>query len=96
MGAEDGELYILRPDEGTETDDDEEAWMTPQPASEVIIEAIIDEVEGDSADFESLDEYVARADLAAVFDGDEESITFEVEGHDVTVTETGDITVDEA
>jgi len=96
MGAENGEVYILRPDEGTDTDDDEGAWMTPQPASEVIIEEIVDEVEGDSSDFDSLDEYVDRGDLAAVFDGDEESITFEVEGHDVTVTETGEITVDEA
>ncbi|MFD1588664.1 HalOD1 output domain-containing protein [Halorientalis brevis] len=94
MGAEDGEVYILRPDEGIDTDD-EEAWMTPQPASDVIIEEIGEEVGGDSSSVESLDEYVDLDDLAAVFDGDEEAITFEVEGHDVTVTEAGEITVDD-
>ena len=94
MSAEDGEVYILRPEEGTDADG-EEGWMTPQPASEVVIEEISEEVGGDSTDVESLDEYVDLDDLAAVFDGDEEAITFEVEGHDVTVTEAGEITVDD-
>lgn len=95
MGAEDGELYILRPDEDTDVDDDEEAWVSPQPASEVIIEEVAEVVDADPDDFESLDEYVDLDDLAAVFDGDEDSITFEVEEHEVTVTGSGNVEVDD-
>jgi hypothetical protein len=96
MGAEDGEVYILRPDEAGDGDDDEDAWVTPQPASDVILQEVADEVDADADDFDDLDEYVDLSDLAAVFDGenpDEDAITFDVVDHEVTVDESGDIHV---
>ncbi|MFB6179518.1 MAG: HalOD1 output domain-containing protein [Halorientalis sp.] len=95
MGVEDGDVYILRPDEDADTDD-EEAWVSPQPASEVIIEEVAAAVDSDPADFDSLDAYVDLDDLVAVFDGDEDSITFSVEDHEVTVAASGEIDVEAA
>ncbi|RXK49039.1 HalOD1 output domain-containing protein [Halorientalis pallida] len=96
MGANDGEVYILRSDEEGDTDD-EEAWVSPQPASRVVLEAVAEAVDGDADDFDDLDVYVDLDDLAAVFDDDEtDDITFSVEDHEVTVDATGDVTVDAA
>ncbi|MFB6084163.1 MAG: HalOD1 output domain-containing protein [Halorientalis sp.] len=96
MGANDGEVYILRPDEEGDTDD-EETWVSPQPASRVVLEAVADAVDGDADDFDDLDAYVDRDDLAAVFDDETvDDITFSVEGHDVTVDATGDVDVEAA
>lgn len=96
MGAEDGELYILRPDEEAETDD-EEAWVTPQPASDVVLAEVAAEVGADSDDFDELAEYVDLEDLAAVFDDEdaENAMTFDIEDHEVTVHTSGDIHVQE-
>ncbi len=94
MGANDGEVYILRPDEEGDIDD-EEGWVSPQPASVVVLEAVAEAVDGDVADFDDLDAYVDLDDLAAVFDdGDVDDITFSVEDHDVTVDATGGVDVD--
>ncbi|SDG18511.1 HalOD1 output domain-containing protein [Halorientalis regularis] len=96
MGANDGEVYILRPDEEGDTDD-EEAWVSPQPASRVVLEAVADAVDSDVDDFDDLDTYVDLDDLAAVFDDEDvDDITFSVEDHDVTVDATGDVTVEAA
>lgn len=94
MGANDGEVYILRPDEEGDIDD-EEGWVSPQPASVVVLEAVAEAVDGDVADFDDLDAYVDLDDLAAVFDdGGADDITFSVADHDVTVDATGDVDVD--
>lgn len=96
MGAEEGEVYILRPDEEADTDN-EEAWVSPQPASDVVLAEVAAEVDADSDDFDELAEYVDIEDLAAVFDDDEEdedAITFDVEDHEVTVHKSGDIHVE--
>jgi len=96
MGANDGEVYILRSDEEGATDD-EEAWVSPQPASRVVLDAVADAVDGDADDFDDLDAYVDLDALAAVFDDeDTEEISFSVEDHDVTVDATGEVTVDTA
>jgi hypothetical protein len=98
MGADDGEVYMLRPDEDV-TDDEEETWVSPQPASEVIIDAVAEAVEEDRDGFDALEEYVALADLAELFSGDDEdedaSLSFTIEGHDVTVHRSGEVDVDE-
>ncbi|WP_136715274.1 HalOD1 output domain-containing protein [Halorientalis salina] len=94
MSAEDGELYILRPDDDAETDD-EEAWVSPQPASDVVMEEVASAVDADPDDFASLEEYVDLADLVEVFEGDERSLTFEVDDHEVTVTDAGEVDVDQ-
>lgn len=97
MGAEDGEVYILRPDEEA-PEDDEESWVSPQPASEAILGAVAEAVDADVDDFDDLDEYVDLDDLAELFgQGDEdegpEDVAFDVEGHEVTVRRSGDIDV---
>ena len=93
MSAEDGELYLLRPDDETDGGD-EEAWVSPQPAGDVIVEEVAAAVDADPDDFDSIEEYVDLDALVAVVDGDEESITFEMEDTEVTVTDTGEIDVD--
>lgn len=96
MGADDGEVYMLRPDE--DVTDEEEGWVSPQPASEVVIDAVAEAVDEDRDEFDALDEYVDLGDLAELFSGDDEDedarLSFEVEGHDVTVHRSGDIDVD--
>ena len=100
MGAEDGEVYILRTDEeaDADADEDEEAWVSPEPASEVILGAVAEAMETDVDDLDDLSEYVDRDELAAVFDGDadEDELTFEVEDQEVTVHASGDIDVADA
>ncbi|WP_335998878.1 HalOD1 output domain-containing protein [Halorientalis halophila] len=95
MGANDGEVYVLRPDEAGDTDD-EAAWVSPQPVSRVVLGAVADAADADVDDFDDLDAYVDRDDLAAVLDGDADEITFAVEDHDVTVDADGDVDVDPA
>jgi hypothetical protein len=93
MSANDGEVYILRSDEGDI--DDEEAWVSPQPASQVVLEAVANAADGDVDDFDDLDSYVEFDELAAVFDDEgTDALTFSVEDHEVTVEATGDVRVD--
>jgi hypothetical protein len=90
MGAEHADVYILRPDDAG----DDDSWVTPQPASDVVIDVVAEEVDGDADEFDDLSAYVDAEDLAAVFDGDDDSITFDVESTAVTVHASGDIDVD--
>jgi hypothetical protein len=97
MGAEDGEVYILRPDEEA-PEDEEESWVRPQPAGEAIVDAVAEAADADPEDFDDLAEYVDLDDLAALFGQSEdedgpEDVTFEMEGHEVTVHRSGDIDV---
>lgn len=97
MGADDGDVYMLRPDEDVTDEDEEETWVSPRPASEVVIDAVAEAVDEDRDEFDALEEYVALDDLAELFSGDENdeaSVSFEVEGHDVTVHRSGEIDVD--
>ncbi|MFB6163989.1 MAG: HalOD1 output domain-containing protein [Haloarculaceae archaeon] len=95
MSAGNGELYILRPDEGAA---DDGAWVTPQPAREVILREVAAAVDADADDFDDLDAYVDPEELAAVFDRDDGpgSVSFEVEDHAVTVEDDGTVAVDPA
>lgn len=95
MGAEEAEVYMLRPDE--DVADGGETWVSPEPASEVIVEEVAAAVDADPDDFDALDEYVDLDDLAELFEeetDEDESLTFEVERHEVTVSRNGDIDVE--
>lgn len=100
MGAEEGEVYILRPDDEA-AEDDEESWVSPQPAEDAVFGAVSEEVGTDADEFDDLESYVDLDELAALFgqgddeDGPEE-VTFEVEGHEVTVHRSGEIDVSPA
>jgi len=88
MGSDDGTVYMIRG--GTEDE-----WVSPTPARDVIVEAVVDATALAADDIDDLDTYVDVDDLAAVLDGTEEMLTFPVEGHDVTVTSDGDVHVAE-
>ncbi|WP_254273031.1 hypothetical protein [Haloarcula marina] len=89
MNSEDGTVYMLPGDpEG------DEEWVSPEPADDVITAAVLRETPLTEADVDAIASYVDEADLRAVVgEGESESITFEVEGHDVTVTAENDVTV---
>lgn len=102
MGAEDGKVYILRTDGTTDTEADDEAgespWVSPEPASDAILGAVAEAMDTEAEDLGPLSEHVALDDVAAVFDGDDDSdsLAFAVGDHEVTVRATGEIDVDEA
>ena len=73
-------------------DDDE--WVSPEPAEAVITEALFDATALTEDDIDYIGTYVDAAKLRAVVgDGDDETVTFDVEGNEVTVTAGGDVTV---
>jgi hypothetical protein len=86
MSSEDGTVYMMSPS-------GEEEWMSPKPAETVVTEAVTGATDLSDEDIDDLESYVDLGDLRAVLDGDEDELTFEVEGHDVTVTGDGDIDV---
>lgn len=97
MGAEDGEVYILRPDEEA-PEDEEDSWVSPQPAGEAIVGAVAEAADADTDDFDDLEAYVDLDELADLFGQGEdedgpEDVTFEMEGHEVTVHRSGEIDV---
>jgi len=96
MGVENGDVYLLRPDEDAGGDD--EPWVNPQPASEVVLRELADATDVDEDEFDDLSAYVDLDDIAAVVDTDtdEESVTFDVDDHEVTVHESGDVAIDES
>ena len=87
MKSENGTVYMIRGH-----GDDE--WVSPEPAEAVISDALFDATELTADDIDYIGSYVDAAKLRAVVgDGDDETITFDVEGHEVTVTAGGDVTV---
>jgi len=87
MKSDNGTVYMIRGH-----DDDE--WVSPEPAEAVITEALFDATELTENDIDYIGSYVDAAKLRAVVgDGDDDIITFDVEGNEVTVTAGGDVTV---
>lgn len=87
MSSEDGEVYIM-------TGAGDEEWVSPAPAQTAITEAITDVTDLTEQDVDDIDTYVDLRDLRAVLDGEDGELTFTVEDHHVTITETGDISVE--
>ena len=87
MGSDDGTVYMIR----GETADE---WVSPAPAEEVILESVVEAGEVSADDIDDLATYVDTDELAAVVNGGDESLTFAIEGHDVTVTGDGDVSVE--
>ncbi|WP_424000779.1 HalOD1 output domain-containing protein [Haloarcula salina] len=89
MSYEDGTVYVLR-DGGTDGD----GWVSPRPADEVITDAIVEATDLQVDDLDDLETYVDTEVLrAVVVDGQEETVTFAVEGHDVTIDRDGAVEV---
>lgn len=76
------------------SEEDGEEWVSPTPVRVAISEAVVDATDLDTDDLDDLESYVAIDDLRALLDGDEEdALSFSVEGHEVTISEDGDIDV---
>ncbi|MDS0219793.1 hypothetical protein NDI54_00305 [Haloarcula sp. S1AR25-5A] len=91
MSYNEGTVYLLR-NRAMEGSDD---WVSPEPASDVIADAVIEATELSADDIDTLDTYVDSESLRAVVEeGTTESLTFAVEGHDVTITADGEVAVD--
>ncbi|WP_420182042.1 HalOD1 output domain-containing protein [Haloarcula sp. KBTZ06] len=91
MSSNEGTVYMLR-NRATEGSDD---WVSPEPAGDVIADAVIEATDLDADDIDGLDTYVDIGSLRAVVtERTTESLTFAVEGHDVTITADGEISVD--
>jgi hypothetical protein len=91
MSSNEGTVYLLR-NRATEGSD---GWVSPEPASDVIADAVVEATELDVADIDAIETYVDSESLRAVVaEGTTESLTFTVEGHDVTITADGDVAVD--
>lgn len=87
MSSDSGGVYILR-------DHDEGEWVAPEPASTVLLEELLAATDLQREDIEPLTDHVDFEALGAVLAGDaEETITFSVEGHEVTVGEDGSVDV---
>jgi len=87
MKSDNGTVYMIR-------GHDEDEWVSPEPAEAVITEALFDATDLSDGDIDYIGSYVDAARLRAVVgDGDEETVTFDVEGNEVTVTAGGDVTV---
>jgi len=86
MAPDDGTVYMIR------GGDDE--WVSPAPAEAVIVEELAEQSDLAGEDLDELASYVDIDALDAVVNGDEQRLTFTVEGHEVTVTADGDVTVE--
>lgn len=89
MSSNDGTPYMIR----HESDLGDDEWISPEPADEVITEAVAAAGDLDADDVDDLSTYVDVSALAAVLDGEDDEITFRVEGHDVVVASDGSIDV---
>ncbi|RLM47691.1 hypothetical protein DVK00_04070 [Haloarcula sp. Atlit-47R] len=91
MSSNEGTVYMLR-NRATEGSDD---WVSPEPAEDVIADAVLEATDLAADDIDRLDTYVDSESLRAVVgERTTESLTFAVEGHDVTITADGAISVD--
>lgn len=89
MSPNEGTPYVIR--HSSDQGDDE--WVSPEPADEVVIDAVVAAGDLEPDDVDDLSSYVDVSSLAAVLDGEDDEITFTVEGHEVLVTSDGSVDV---
>lgn len=94
MSANAKTVYVI-PKDGA-TGDTEEAWASPVPVDAAIAEAVVEATDLSADDVDDIDAYVDAERLVTLFSADssDETLTFDVEGHAVTVHATGDIDVE--
>ncbi|MEF8827711.1 MAG: HalOD1 output domain-containing protein [Haloarcula sp.] len=91
MSSNEANVYLLR----NRAMEGSDGWVSPEPASDVIADAVIEATDLAEGDIDTLDTYVDSESLRAVVtEGTTESLTFAVEGHDVTITADGEVSVD--
>lgn len=95
MSSDHRDVYIIR----GQDESDDEGWLAPEPADEVIIEEIVDASDLSREDVEPLDDHVAFEELHALLAGADDGpgeVTFTVDGWSVTVGADGSVAVTEA
>jgi hypothetical protein len=87
-----GELYVFGP--GGE-DGGDSGWVSPRPVEEVVIEVVTDATDLSADDIDALEDYADRTALADHLDGEpaDDPLTFDVEGHEVSVAPDGTVAV---
>lgn len=92
MNSEHRDVYLIREqaDEG-----DEEGWLVPEPAEDVIVREIVDATDLSREDVEPLGDHVDFEHLHDLLAGDSEGgeLTVSVEGVTVTIAGDGSVTV---
>ena len=84
MGSEENAVYIMQETEGEE-------WVSPKPVRVAIVEVVTAQTDLAADDLDDIESYVDPDHVRGVIEGDEESVTFTVEGHEVTLSEDGTI-----
>lgn len=87
MSPDNGEVYIMQ--------DTDEEWVAPTPAAAAITEALAAATNLDEGDLQDIDSEIDRARLQELLEEDGEEQTFTIEGYNVTIDSSGEITVEE-
>jgi hypothetical protein len=88
-------LYVFCPDdEGEDADDD---WLQPRPIEAALAERVAATTETEADEIGELEEYVDREEVQRLLKGDpdDDTLTFDVEGHDVTLRDDGTLEVED-
>ena len=86
MSPDNGEVYIMQ--------DTDEEWVSPTPATAAIVEALVSTTDLEETNLQHIGEELDHGKLEAVLAGDDGEETFSIEGYEVTVDSSGDISVD--
>lgn len=86
MSPDNGEVYIMQ--------DTDEEWVAPTPVSEAITEALAAATDLDETDLQDTEYDIDRTRLRELLDSEGTARTFTIQGHDVTITADGEITVE--
>jgi len=87
------DLYVLAPGEG---EDESDGWVSPRPIDEAVRAAVRGATDVDPDEIDDAESYVDLDEVATLLDGDgeDDSLTFTVEDHEVTIDGGGHVTVD--
>lgn len=89
MSSEDDDVYIM-----SEGDQGEE-WVSPTPVGTAVAEAVSETTDVEESDLDDLGSYVDIDDVRSLLAGEGgETLTFDIEGHDVTIHADGEIDVE--
>jgi len=86
MSPENGEVYIMQ--------DTDEEWVSPTPATAAIADALASATDLDEAALQDIGEHIDHGRLEELLAGEGGERTFTIEGYDVTVDSSGNISVD--
>jgi len=86
------DLYVLAPGKG---EDENDGWVSPRPIDDAVETAVADATGLSADDIDAASSYVDLDAVAALLNGkdDSGSVTFTVEGHDITIDGGGHVTV---